>query len=704
MTRGGKSVLRTLLLSSALGSIAMPAWADLDMEAAGGPEEVIVSGQRDDRASSATKGDAPLIETPMSVSVIDSSRIDELGLESVAQALRYTAGVSPETRGGVVTRYDLFNLRGFAVSAPFYNGLGTQYDGWYAEAQPEVSTLERIEVLKGPASVLYGNTPPGGLVNLVAKTPVENQTNSIEISGGSFNTREAELDVGGHLGSDVLYRVEAMGREADGQAVTTSNERYALAPSVTWKVDNDTQITFLGLLQRDPRSDAYGAVPSQGSVLANPYGKLSADFYDGDSSYEKFNRTQVMAGYEASHRFNDMFSVQQNFRWQQVGVNYESVYSYGLQDDNRTLTRYSIYSNERTRGLAVDTQGKAVFSTGPISHEVLAGVDYQNATSHIEVGYGGAPDLDILDPDNSIGLSPSQLPTPAYETTVKPEQTGLYVQDQIKWDRLVLMLGERKDWYNQTTTDALALSSSVISQQHYSGRAGLLYHFDSGLAPYVSYSQSFEPQEGLSFDGKPFVPTTGEQYEAGVKYETPSKRTLVTLAGFNITRDNLLTPDPIHENASVQTGAARSRGVELEGKAAVNDWLTLSGEYTHLDVVYTRDNGGLVGKAPVGVPADKASAWAEIKPVGYAGFGLGVRYLGKSWGDPDNTFQVDDATLVDLAAHYDLGNLSASLKGARLSVSVNNLFDKRYVSSCYSAEWCWFGSERTVQAALKYSW
>jgi iron complex outermembrane receptor protein len=272
--------------------------------------------------------------------------------------------------------------------------------------------------------------------------------------------------------------------------------------------------------------------------------------------------------------------------------------------------------------------------------------------------------------------------------------------------RLVLLLGERKDWYNETTRYSLPSPPSVdvISQQHYSGRAGLLYHFDSGFAPYVSYSQSFEPTDGASFSGKPFVPTTGEQAEIGVKYESPSKNTLVTLAGFNLTRDHITTSDPDHPGFNVQTGAARSRGVELEGKVTLTDWLALSGEYTHIDINYTSDNTGLTGKAPVGVPGDTASAWIDTKPLDGAGFGVGVRYLGKSWGDADNTFQVAQATLVDLAAQYDLGRINPSLSGARLSVSVNNLFDKRYVSSCYSAEWCWFGSERTVQAALKYSW
>lgn len=678
MFRRGKIAL-------ALGTLlASPVWAEFDTA---GTEELIITGQRAaDSGSSATKGDLPLIETPLSISVIDSARLDELGLESVGAALRYTAGVSPETRGGVVTRYDLFNLRGFAVSSPFYNGLGTMYDGWYAQAQPDVATLDRIEVLKGPASVLYGNTPPGGLVNLVGKTPVEGQVNSLEISGGSLNFKEAQLDVGGAFeDGKVLYRLAAMARDADGQAVTTSNRRFAAAPSVTWKLDDDTTVTLLGLLQRDPKADAYGAVPSQGSVLPNPNGKLAVDFYDGDSNFEKFDRTQVMAGYEAAHRFNDVFSVQQNFRWQQVGSNYQSVYSYGLQADDRTLTRYSIYSNERTRGLAVDTQGKAAFATGPLTHELLVGVDYQHAESDIAVGYGSAPSLDILNPNYSL---PVAMPSPYSDSKITPEQTGLYAQDQIKWDRWVLLLGERKDWYSQ----------NPISQQHFSGRAGLLYHFDNGFAPYVSYSQSFEPQDGASFSGKPFVPTTGDQFEAGVKYESASKRTLVTLAGFNLTRDHIVTTDTDHAGFSVQTGAARSRGAELEGKFAATDWLTLSGQYTHIDIKYTSDNSGLTGKAPVGVPADTASVWADTKPFEGVGLGAGVRYLGKSWGDSANSFQVQDATLVDLAAHYDLG------MGARLSVSVNNLLNTRYVSSCYSDAWCWFGPERSVQAALKYSW
>lgn len=690
MVRGGTR----LLCGVALGVLMAPAWAELDGATPG--EEVIVTGQRGDFGSSATKGDAPLIETPMSVSVIDSRRLDELGLQSVNQALRYTAGISPETRGGVVTRYDLFNLRGFAVSSPFYNGLGTLYDGWYDLAQPDVSTLDRIEVLKGPASVLYGNTPPGGLVDLVGKKPVADQTNSIEISGGSLDFKEGQLDVGGAVGDRLLYRIAAMGRQADGQAVTTGNERYAVAPSLTWKVDSDSAITFLGLYQRDPKSDAYGAVPGRGSVLPDPLGRLSTDFYDGDTNFERFDRTQVMAGYEATHRFNEIFSVRQNFRWQQVGINYRSVYSNGLEDDDRTLDRGSIYSDERTRGLAVDTQGKASFSTGPLSHEVLAGVDFQHAESSIAIGYGSAPALDIFNPDYGL---PIDMPAPYYDMKVHSDQTGLYVQDQIKWNRLVLLLGERKDWYGSTTAYALpGPSEDVTSQQRFSGRAGLLYHFDDGLSPYVSYSQSFEPTSGADFSGRSFTPTTGDQIELGVKYESPSRATLVTLAGFNLTRDHITTADPAHVGFQVQTGAARSRGVELEGKAAMTDWLTLSGQYTHLDIEYTSDNSGLTGKAPVGVPADTASFWGDVAPWDGIGIGAGLRYLGKNWGDELNMLEVRDATLVDLAVHYDF------TAGARLSVSVSNLFDTRYVSSCYSVGSCWFGPERMVQAALKYSW
>ncbi|MDG5494922.1 TonB-dependent siderophore receptor [Niveispirillum sp. BGYR6] len=682
---------------------AGPAWAEM----ATATDEVVVIGHKE-QASTGTKSDAPLVETPVSISVIDGERMNLLGQVTVNQALRYTAGITPETRGGVVTRYDQFTLRGFAVNNAFYNGLSGMYAGWYAMMQPDVSTLERIEVLKGPASVLYGTSGPGGLINLVGKKPVADPVNSVELSIGTRAYHQLSADLGGALDQQgqVLYRLVATGREGNGQALHTENERFAAAPSLSVKLDDDTSVTLLGLYQRDPKSDGYGGVPAVGSVLKNPLGKISVRFYDGEPVFDRYNRTQVMAGYQVEHRFSDIFSVEQNLRWQQVDANYQQVYSGDLGTDNRTLSRGSIYSIEDTSGVAVDTVLKAKFNTGPISHSALAGLDYQKTDADMEIGYGTAGSIDVFKP-----VYRTSFTRPDTSTVMKMDQkqTGLYLQDQVKLDNWVLLAGLRHDWYKLTTNYTLpAPAKEKVDQGKTTYRVGLLHRFDSGFAPYISYSQSFEPESGVDFSGKAFSPTNGDQLEGGVKYESRDQRTLVTLSAFELTRDKIKTNDPAHPGFSIQTGEARSRGVELEGRLGLTETLEVNAAYTHLDMEYTRDNSGLKGKTPVGVADDTASLWLynrfEEGALRGLGLGGGVRYVGKSWGDPENSFRVPSYTLVDVALRYDLANLSDRFEGWRFDASINNLFDKEHVSSCYSASWCWYGATRVVQAGLRKSW
>ncbi|SNS24989.1 MULTISPECIES: TonB-dependent siderophore receptor [unclassified Azospirillum] len=701
MVRQGRLMSGAAL--AAMVAAAGPAWAEM----ATATDEVVVIGHKE-QARTGTKSDAPLVETPVSISVIDGDRMDLLGQVTVNQALRYTAGITPETRGGVVTRYDQFTLRGFAVNNVFYNGLSGMYAGWYAMMQPDVSTLERVEVLKGPASVLYGTSGPGGLINLVGKKPVADPVNSVELSVGTRAYHQLSADLGGALDEQgkVLYRVVATGREGDGQARHTENERVSLAPSLTVKAGEDTSITLLGLYQRDPKSDGYGGVPAVGSVLNNPLGKVSVRFYDGEPAFDRYNRTQVMAGYQLEHRFSDVFSVEQNLRWQEVDSFYRQVYSGTLASDNRTLSRGSVYSIEDTSGVGVDTVLKAKFNTGPVSHNALAGLDYQNTDASMEIGYGTAGSIDVFNPVYGTAVA---MPAPYYDLDIDQKQTGLYLQDQMKLGNWVLLAGLRHDWYKQSTKNTVpAPAEEKVDQGKTTYRVGLLHHFDSGFAPYISYSQSFEPESGVDFSGKTFSPTNGDQLEGGVKYESRDQRTLVTLSVFELTRDKIKTTDPDHPSFSIQTGEARSRGVELEGRLGLTETLEVNAAYTHLDMEYTKDNSGLKGKTPVAVADDTASLWLynrfEEGALQGLGLGGGVRYVGKSWGDAENSFRVPSYTLVDLALRYDLARLSDRFEGWRFDASINNLFDKTHVTSCYSASWCWYGATRTVQAGLRKSW
>ncbi|MBO9558593.1 MAG: TonB-dependent siderophore receptor [Caulobacter sp.] len=709
--------MKSKVLPLALLATAAPLYAMADETPAddkSSVEGVVVTARAHDTVgSTASKLATPLVETPQSVSIITGEKIDQLGLTSLNQAMRYVAGVTPETRGGSVTRYDQFKLRGFDVTTTFLDGLSSQYPGWYADAQVDAASVERIEILKGPASVLYGNSPPGGLLNFVSKTPQAVAGGEAELRFGSRDLIDASIDTTGPIAGDprYTYRLLAIYRQGDGQAQTTEYERILVAPSFTWRPDDATTVTILGRYQHDPKSNSYGSAPSKGSAFANPLGQLEPDFYDGDPNFEAYNRSQVQIGYLAEHRFNDVFAVHQNLRYTRVEANYESVYAAGLAADNRTLSRGTAASLESNDGFAVDNQLSAHFTTGALTHDVLLGVDYQHMMAKVQFGLGTAPDLDIFAPVYGQTILDPRVAGNGYyssDSRIKQEQIGYYAQDQIKYGKLVTLLSLRRDDVKQET---LALGAvpfpTTIDQGKTTGRVGVLYHFDNGFAPYASWSQSFEPQGQTDFAGRPFDPVTGNQIEGGVKYESPDKRIYATLAAFEIKRKNALTADPDHLNFSVQGGELRSRGVEFEGRAKLTDRVKLTAAATKLDVEYTKSNDGLLGLTPVGVAEKTASVFVDYDFPGaldgLAG-GLGVRYVGPSWGDTANTFKSPSYTLVDLTLSYELGRLNPSLRGWQAAGSATNLFDKRYVSSCYSADWCWFGEQRTVQVGLKRSW
>lgn len=673
----------------------------------------VTARAHDTVGSTASKLATPLVETPQSVSIITADQIDKLGLTSLNQAMRYVAGVTPETRGGAVTRYDQFKLRGFDVTTTFLDGLSSQYPGWYADAQVDAASVERIEILKGPASVLYGNSPPGGLLNFVSKTPKEVAGGEFQVRVGSRDLVDASIDTTGPIAGDprYTYRLLALFRQGDGQAQTTEYQRYLIAPSFTWRPDDATTVTLLGRYQHDPKSNSYGSAPSKGSAFANPLGQLSPNFYDGDPNFEAYNRTQAQIGYLAEHRFNDVFAVHQNLRYTRVEANYESVYAAGLLADNRTLTRGTAASLESNDGFAVDNQLSAHFATGALTHDVLLGVDYQHMMAKVQFGLGTAPNLDIFAPVYGQTILDPRVAGVGYyasDSRIKQEQVGFYAQDQIKYGNLVTLLSVRRDDVKQET---LALGATpfptTIDQGKTTARVGVLYHFENGFAPYASWSQSFEPQGQTDFAGKPFDPVTGDQVEAGLKYESPDKRIYATVAAFQIERKNALTADPVHPNFSIQGGELRSRGVEFEGRAKLTNRLKVTAAATKLDVEFTKSNDGLRGLTPVGVAEKTASAFVDYDfggPLDGVAGGVGVRYVGPSWGDNINSFKSRAYTLVDLTLSYELAKLSPSLKGWQATGSATNLFDKRYVSSCYSADWCWFGEQRTVQVGLKRSW
>ncbi len=704
------------------------------METATGPVKGYVAGQ----SATGTKTGTPLIETPQSISVVTRDQMDQQGAESVSDALHYTAGVIVDVRPA--SRYDIVNIRGLGnlqSFVHFQDGLKLQRGLNFDVPVVDPYLLERIEVFKGPASVLYGQVGVGGLVNFVSKKPTDEPFGEIALTFGAHARKQLAFDFGGPIdrGGEFSYRLTGLARQTGTDIYGVDEERYAIAPSFTWRPSTATTLTFLASYLNDPESSYSVGVPALGSALPSAVGKIPHFFNPGDPAYDTFKREQASVGYQFEHKFDPTWTVRQNFRYMTLDTTFAALQTSGLTPGTSTVTRNKSLTINSVDSYAVDNQAEARFTTGGIKHTVLFGLDYQYASADAQGSGGGpaaaAPTIDYLNP--TYGLTVTR-PAIATHSTSETDQLGVYAQEQLKIGNLTGVLGARYDWasfdYDSTTLATSAVTRANQKDEDFTWRAGLLYQFSNGLAPYFSYSTSFEPITGtaVDFDGNPFKPTTGEQFEIGVKYQPVGVNAFITVSAFDITLQDVQTPDPNSAHVcpgspggacSVQTGEIRSRGIEVEARASLNENLDIAAAYTYIDAEITKSNAGDEGKRPTAVPEHMASLWAfyTFREGALNGFGLGggVRYMSETYGNRINTWTVDDIFLVDAAARYDFGALSHAYEGYSLQVNATNLLDKEYLSSCgpfgggfpatgATNSGCYYGADRNVMATLKYQW
>lgn len=666
-------------------------------------------------STSGTKTNTPLMRTPQSVSVITREQADAQGAQSLVQALRYSSGVAAEVRGSA-SRYDLPYVRGFGSptdSNQYLDGLRLLRGGGYAIPQIETYGIERIEFLKGPSSTLYGGVTPGGLINAISKVPTSEPQHAVEMLYGSHNRMQLGVDSAGPLNDDrsLLYRVVALGRKSDTQVVNTKEERVYVAPSLTWIPDTDTSFTLNMSYQHDPEGGYYGVLPTVGSLWPSPAGQIPRNFNDGDPAFDEFDRKQSMVGYQFEHRINDTWSVRHNFRYLDHSTATKSVGTAGMAADGHTISRYALGTDETLRGLTSDLQLLAEFDTGRLYHTALFGFDYQQSDWTQIRDYGGAPSIDFLNPVYGVATDLTLARITHQKQHIN--QAGFYAQDQIDLDRWTLVGGMRYDAVRIRTDNRLNDTRSVQDDEAVSGKLGLIYNVDMGLAPYISYSTSFLPVNGTDSSGNAFKPSTAKQREVGIKYQPTHFNALFTLAYFDITQSNVVTSANAY--TSYQTGEQRSRGVEFESKMAVTDNINVTGALTYTNAEVVKGLGADVGQSPIGIPDYTASLWADYRfrtgPLEGITVGSGVRYVGSTVGGyaPNvyaaNAIRLDapSYTVFDASVSYDFGKRSLSLNGLSGKVSVNNLFDKRYVT-CLSNNFCNYGNDRVVYASLAYRW
>jgi iron complex outermembrane receptor protein len=650
-------------------------------------------------SSAGTKTNTPLIETPQSISVVTRKQLEDRNVQTLKDAINYTPGVTT-TAFGYDPRFDSFYIRGFDVTYTgiYRDGL-RQGGGNFAIPKIEPYGLESVSILRGPASGLYGLGSPGGIVDVTTKRPTSMPFGEVQLQAGNYDRYQGSFDIGGPVpGSDQLsYRLTGLLRDAKTWLPGNDDNRAYIAPALTWKPNVDTSLTILGEYQTSRTA-------ADVSFFRTPNGQLT-NIYSNDPAFSAMDQKQYRIGYAFEHSVDDVWTVRQNFRFYQVDTDarYTQVDGDGGGTNLAPRSAWRILDSFNT--VTLDNQAEAKFMLGAVKNTTLVGVDYTHSYYNDKIGFGPAPDLNLL--TQNYGAQAIAAPDFSIFNKQSLDEVGIYAQEQAKLGGFILTLNGHQSWVSQRSTSGLDGLPSLQKASAFTGRAALSYLFDNGVAPYVSYATAFSPQVGFDAAGSPFKPTTGEQTEAGIKYQMPNLPLLLTAAVFDIKQDNVLRTDPNNMAFQAATGQVESKGLELEAKLSLTQGFDFTAAYSRLNVVITQGNPDTTGNQFSGIPRNSFATFGKYtfqsgNPFEGLGLGLGARYIGASFGDDQNTFENSGLTLVDAVVDYDMGKLDRRFSGAYLRVNARNLFDKHY-QSCQSG-FCYAGERRQVIGSLSYRW
>lgn len=725
--------------------------------------EIVVTATGMSTATSSTKTGTPIIESPQSISVISREEIDLRASPTIADALAYTAGVQAEP-SGIDSRVDEVSVRGFGAGGfssnnNFVDGLRLPSGGQWTRPGFDPFALQQIEVLKGPSGALYGQTAPGGVVNIVTKRPtftwhgeaVAQATGYTDLNHWSG---QVGLDLSGPLnsGGTLAARVVGLARFGNSQVDETNMRRFYISPSITWHPSPDMTWTVLGQYQRDEGGSTFQFLPYTGTIVPTSGGRyLPLENYIGEPDWNVFDRNQYLIASFLEHRFGENVKLRNNTRYTRLETLYRvtvlsgdtvtdcaplialsSIYA-GCQN-GVTVGRRAVQGVGQSSGFATDTQLEVKLATGTVRHTLLAGFDYFHTEwQHYRdlVTLPGLPAAlrgqveplyDMFNPVPRGSSHYAGLLQPQIYTETVSRQTGLYFQDQLEWGRLRVTVGGRYDWSHDDTYNPVNKTRYINDYGAFTWRAGAVYLFDSGFAPYFSYAESYQPQvsdPSTSLNGLPFVPTTGQQYEAGIRYQS-GRGIYITLGAYQITQQNLIsnalpippaTVAPVcgTSTCQIQIGEGRVRGIELEGRANLPWGMTAIFAISHRGAEVTKAAvASQVGKELPQSAKWLASAFVDQRftrgPFRGVGIGGGVRYTGSTYGDTANAFLIPGYTLFDLFARYDFGQANPSLDGLSASLNVRNVGNKRYVATCGGTSACYYGQGRSLIAKLQFKW
>jgi iron complex outermembrane receptor protein len=697
----------------------------ITVEGEGGTATGPVNGYVATRSATGSKANTSILAIPQAVSVLGRDEIDDRKALKVDEALRYTAGVAAQTFGPDPDTDWIF-IRGFQATQTgvFMDGLQL-YSYGFGGFQIDPFLLERVEVLKGPASVLYGGSTPGGIVNLVSKRPNGRNFGYVEAGINNWGNAYTGIDIG-VSDKQGVWSTRLTGRLSGGDQYTDYSKdfRGVIMPQISYQPNGATRFTAYGMYAAlDQVHVGGGFLPYIGTVRNAPFGRIRREAFFGEPAIDDQERTQALLGYEFQHQFANNWNFTQNLRYGVMKGSQLGPYGFGyagpdapfgdrlqpVGPDNQ-LYRIGFQERTRVRTFTVDNRIDGKVVTGALEHSLLFGVDYKYFNIDHTQASGGATTISVTNP---VYGAPQGLPGVYLNQDLKHHQIGFYAQDQIRFGGgWLLTLNGRYDYVDKKSVSPAGLLFSPTydkKEASWSGRAGLGYEFANGLTPYVSAATFFTPvfdavPNLLGGPGQPFRPEEGQQFEAGVKYKPTFMDALLTASVFHISKRNVLNPAPTALNpfAQQQLGEVTSRGFEFEAKANITKDLKLLASFTAFDLTTKKDSRPLlVGKTPLVVPEVTGSAWLDytVPDGAFKGLGLGagVRYVGSSYADAENTLKVPAATVVDAAIRYQIGNWGMAL-------NVTNLFDKVYVKSCNGQSGCGYGDARTVTVSANYRW
>ncbi|MDC8756795.1 TonB-dependent siderophore receptor [Janthinobacterium fluminis] len=691
------------LVRSSAPAAAAPVAATLaavTVKAVAGHDDAAVYGAK--RSSVGSKTDTPILEIPQSVSVVTARQIEATQPRNLADALAYSAGVV-RTEGSDRTA-DSFVIRGFQAGANMGNLYrdGSKFMVNPYNGQQELYGLERIEVLKGAASLLYGTAAPGGIINTVSKQPTAEPLRELGVELGNYRRKQVKGDFGGPLNTDgsLSYRLTGLARSSDTFVDHVPDDRQFLSGAIKWQIGAATALTLQAEHLHSRTNYVYG-LPTAGSILPNPNGKFPSNLYLGTPGRDKYDGKNALLGYLFEHAFSANLTLRHNARAFRSEVAFPSTSVDGLDANQASSASHGVQDRDDfSKAYTTDTSLVYTVGGGRVEHTLLAGVDttYQYHRS-IRADREVKQPFDYFKPNYvyEIGQAVPNLWNPVSVL----RNVGVYVQDQMKIDRRwSLLLGARHDRASERQIPVDGVSpNSKESSSATTGRAGLVYLADNGLAPFVSFSQSFQPVSGVAFGGARFKPSRGEQYEAGLRWQPAGTDTLLSAAVYQLTQQNVMAADPKHQGFGVQTGEIRSRGLELEANTRIGKAFTVLASYAYTNASTTADTDpALVGQRRGAVPLHAASVWgeADLANFGVAGMKLGggLRYVGSTLGLFVDG-KVPAYTVADAMLSYETGPW-------RYALNLNNLGDKRYIASCTYA--CFFGERRQVVASATYRW